>query len=214
MYKIETKKESELTTIILKNTNTGEYISIVPKYGGNISELVLKKNDKLYSIIAGYKTIEEFEAHEYYRNSKLLPFTNRLKDGKYEFEGKSYQLPINEEALNNTLHGFFYKREFEVAATQEYEDFGKLILKTQYNSEFEGYPFVFTAELIYEFSSQKGVNLTTKITNECSELMPIGDGWHPYFSFGGSVDKLHLEVPDGNINILDNYNNSLAENGI
>ncbi|MBU1101258.1 MAG: aldose 1-epimerase [Bacteroidetes bacterium] len=206
MYNIETTTESGLTRIIIKNSQTDEYLSIVPRYGGNINDMVLQKNGKLYPIIAGYKTVDEFEKHEYYRNSKLLPFTNRLKNGNYSFEGKNYQLPINEEDLNNTLHGFFYKREFEIAEREVCEEYGKLILKTLYNSELEGYPFKFSAELSYEFSSENGLILTTKIVNKCEELIPIGDGWHPYFTFGGKVDDLFLKVPKGVVNLLDSQN--------
>src|SRR6266498_814440 len=38
-------------------------------------------------------------------NPILFPFPNRVKGGAYTFEGKSYQLDINETARGNHIHG-------------------------------------------------------------------------------------------------------------
>src|ERR1044071_7274242 len=35
----------------------------------------------------------------------LAPWPNRIRDGKYEFEGQSYQLPLTEPARHNAIHG-------------------------------------------------------------------------------------------------------------
>ena len=41
-----------------------------------------------------------------YQGCVLFPFPNRLENGRYKFNGKKYQLPINEIDRNNQLHGF------------------------------------------------------------------------------------------------------------
>ena len=41
-----------------------------------------------------------------YAGKILAPWPNRIKDGKYTFNKKDYQLPINEVSKNNSLHGW------------------------------------------------------------------------------------------------------------
>lgn len=76
---------------VLLNHETQEYVSVIPSFGGHVNELILKKNGLLHSIIDGAKTIEELIANPYYKSAKLIPFPNRIKDGKYVFKGE----PIN-----------------------------------------------------------------------------------------------------------------------
>ena len=40
-----------------------------------------------------------------FHGAVLLPWPNRLADGRYEFDGEQYQLPITEPARMTSLHG-------------------------------------------------------------------------------------------------------------
>jgi aldose 1-epimerase len=39
------------------------------------------------------------------RGQVLIPWPNRLQDGSYEFDGRHYQLPLNEPERRNAIHG-------------------------------------------------------------------------------------------------------------
>jgi aldose 1-epimerase len=39
------------------------------------------------------------------RGQVLIPWPNRLEDGSYEFNGRRYQLPLNEPEHRNAIHG-------------------------------------------------------------------------------------------------------------
>ena len=39
------------------------------------------------------------------RGQVLIPWPNRLEDGSYEFNGRRYQLPLNEAEHRNAIHG-------------------------------------------------------------------------------------------------------------
>ncbi len=39
------------------------------------------------------------------RGQVLAPWPNRLEDGRYEFDGRRYQLPLNEPERRNAIHG-------------------------------------------------------------------------------------------------------------
>ena len=51
MFKIVKEKFGELTKIKIENSDTREYISIIPEFGGNVNEIALAKEGKIYSIL-------------------------------------------------------------------------------------------------------------------------------------------------------------------
>ncbi|QDZ42353.1 aldose 1-epimerase family protein [Corynebacterium sp. sy039] len=44
----------------------------------------------------------------------LAPWPNRIEDGRYQFQGKSYQLPITEPERANAIHGLVLDRIWQV----------------------------------------------------------------------------------------------------
>ena len=44
----------------------------------------------------------------------LFPFPNRLRDGRFTWEGRQYQLPLNDPAARNAIHGFACRRPWRV----------------------------------------------------------------------------------------------------
>ena len=91
----------------LKNRDNS--VTIIPARGGNILELILRGR----SIIQGNPTPESLEKNKGSRGIKLIPFPNRIKDGKYHFNGE-HQLPINFPKQNHAIHGFLYGKEMKV----------------------------------------------------------------------------------------------------
>ena len=50
------------------------------------------------------------------RGQQLIPWPNRLQDGRYEFEGREHQLPLNEPQHANAIHGLVRWSAWSVAA--------------------------------------------------------------------------------------------------
>src|SRR5438105_9387408 len=44
----------------------------------------------------------------------LFPFPNRIRDGKFTWDGKPYTLPVNDPANKNAIHGFAHTRAWRV----------------------------------------------------------------------------------------------------
>ncbi|NJN33560.1 MAG: aldose 1-epimerase [Saprospiraceae bacterium] len=64
---------------------TGDSFSVVPDFGANVIDLRLSDQ----SIIEGYTNFEELRAMAWGKSILLAPFPNRLRDGKYSFDGKT-----------------------------------------------------------------------------------------------------------------------------
>jgi len=157
--------------------------------------LILSKNRTLHSLLAGNHTSGDFSGKNVFKGAKLLPFPNRIEDGKYSFEGKSYNLDLNYPEENNACHGFIYDKEFSVSNIMEDKDNFSITFLYHYSGALPGYPFPFMAYITYTLSSSDGFKCRTRVENLGQTSMPAGDGWHPFFTFNTPVDELLLRFP-------------------
>ena len=179
----------------LVNTTSGESVSVIPGRGGNVAEVVLSCGQRQFSVIDGFTTYDELLKNDYHKSAKLLPFANRISDGIYRFNGKTYQLPINRPQEHYAIHGFIHDKEFIVDDEIIKPDSVTLILAHEYSGDYPGYPFPFEVRLEFSLHGQNGFTFITEVKNRGEEIMPVMDGWHPYFTLGKSIDRLLLKIP-------------------
>lgn len=76
----------------------------ISNYGAKLLSLIVpnRKGEKK-DIVLGFKTIEEWQQKETYFNAIIGRYANRIKNGRFSIDGKSYQLPVNNGT--NALHG-------------------------------------------------------------------------------------------------------------
>jgi len=178
------------------NSKTGKAnFKIIPNLGGIVSELNLFNGEKIISLVDSYPSIDDEISRLYYKSHFLLPFPNRLMDGKYTFEGKTYQFPINDIANNHNLHGFAETIKMIVLSNQVAENQNIIQLKGSFEGE-EFYPFPFEIFIDYTFT-ENSLAIQTTIKNTGKTNMPFGYGWHPYFKLDTEkIDTLLLQLPD------------------
>lgn len=193
MFRILKEKFGKLTKIKLVNTETKEYVSIIPECGVNLTEIVLKKNVNLFSILEGYKNHSELIKNEGFKGAKLMPFPNRINDGKYVFNKKNYVLPINFPSQKHAIHGLVYNKSFKIIKSTASKSSATLSLQYISNN-LQGYPFKFELTVLYLLNS-KGFECKTIVVNKDKLKIPIGDGWHPYFNLNDKVNDLFLKIP-------------------
>lgn len=203
MFNVEKSHSGTYEIITLRNGLTGESASVIPTLGACLYKLILSNKEKKYSVLNSCESIDQFSTsylHEY-NGAKLFPYPNRVKNGKYTFEGSDFELNQNDAPpYKHALHGILYNQVFAEKEIIEGNDFCAVIL--QYtnlnNTSFAGYPFSFELSIKYSLSN-KGLKATTLVTNLGYSAMPFGDGWHPYFTMGGVVDDLYLLIPSDRV---------------
>ena len=195
MFKIIKEPFGDFTKIKFVNSATKEYISIIPEFGGNVNEIVLGKEAKLYSILDGYQTPLEMFEQKYFKSAKLIPFPNRIEDGKYSFNGKEYQLPINKPDENHAIHGFIWNKNLALRNKEIRDKYASVKFVYIYDGSLPGYPFKTEILITYFLTAEEGFRCTTEIKNIDRCVIPVGDGWHPYFKTNGKVDELMLKIP-------------------
>ncbi|MFP4340457.1 MAG: aldose 1-epimerase [Cyclobacteriaceae bacterium] len=193
MFDQRTEPFGSLEQITFFNDSSGDLISFLPSYGACITRLVFKGTN----IIDGFSDYEMLQTDERFRSAWLFPWVNRIKDGKYSFEGREYQLPVNEKQRNTALHGFAFGQKFILEDVGLSENIATARFTYRYDGHFPGYPFPFDLELDYVFSGKEGFTANYQVTNQGKFNMPFGAGFHPYFCFDDrDVSGWHLQLPD------------------
>lgn len=152
---------------------------IYPNLGGSIQELLVDKVQIIDGINDDQSGLDDYA--NTYKSSILFPFPNRIEDGTYEFMGVKLELPINEPAVNNAIHGLVYNKEFTVTLTESDEKKARVVLTYKSNGSTPGFPFPFELKLTYEIEAKGSLILTFDLVNLGSIPFPYGMGWHPYF---------------------------------
>lgn len=191
------------TAKLVKSADGKAEFSWYAEGGGYINHLILSAGGKQLSVLPVYNSMELISINPNYRCTVLFPFPNRLRDGKYSFEGKEYQFPINEKHNNNNLHGFLkeYMPEAEIKGAESNQP--GLVSRYVYDGSRSYYPF--PAEVIaeYTFLSSAELEVTFTINNTGKTSMPVGTGWHPYYAIGDRIDDLSMQFPPSNRVLID-----------
>ncbi|MTH76917.1 aldose 1-epimerase [Paracoccus aestuariivivens] len=104
----------------------------------------------------------------------MAPFANRIDHGHFFFDGKSFQLPINNIPEDMAIHGFARNHVWKV--TEQAADHVLLVLDLNEPS----LPWQFT--LVQQISiAADGIKVALHITNLGDAPMPFGFGLHPWF---------------------------------
>jgi aldose 1-epimerase len=68
-----------------------------------------------------------------------------------------------------------------------------VVLSFAYKGREEGYPFYYDCNITYTLEKENTLHIITETINKDEGLIPMQDGWHPYFTLGGKVNDLQLE---------------------
>ncbi|CAM4322373.1 aldose 1-epimerase [Paenibacillus tarimensis] len=105
---------------------------------------------------------------------------NRYEDGKFPWNGRVYQLPVNEEATGNHLHGFAHTAVWKVLqfGGSNRESFVEAALTVdEEHSIYQYLPFRFTIRIKYVLS-EDGLFQHIFVRNDGKEAMPCLLAFH------------------------------------
>src|SRR5690606_35205494 len=145
-------------------TSNGNSLELVPEFGGLTNRLQFQSPKGLIDVIAGLPNKSAMENDKAYRNIPIFPVINRIRDGRYEFEGKTYQLTVNEPARNNALHGFLHHIQPDVTVTEK-ENSSEALLRYQCDGAQPGYPFKADVEILYRLNNQSELAIEFTVRN-------------------------------------------------
>ena len=152
---------------------------VVSEAGGGARSWTLDGAELLASFPAGTRDAA-------FAGKPLMPWPNRLRDGRYAFEGSDYRVALTEPENGNALHGLTLSSLWQASRTSPHA----ITLSHKLRSP-DGYPFTLDLAVGYELDAG-GVVVTLRALNAGTGRAPFGAGLHPYLSVSGDIT---LQVP-------------------
>jgi aldose 1-epimerase len=129
----------------------------------------------------------------------LLFPPNRIRGGKFVFQGRTYSLPVNETARGHHIHGFlsstlFRTLEDELAVVPGSIQSSTVPIRASAScraafsfeatkdSPYSSFPHAFRVELSYSLDSNEGLSQRLEVENRGDSDMPLGLGFHTAFN--------------------------------
>lgn len=161
----------------------GPWSAVVSSYGASLRGLTCHGA----AVVTGYRGAANKQGGQ---GDVLIPFPGRVAGGRYRWDGHEYQLPVTDKDGPNAIHGFVRKVEWEIESRSP----GAAIFTLQFEGA-EGYPFPLVLRIAYILDAM-GLQVDTSITNVGTHDVPVGMGFHPYFTVGSAfVDVDTLTLP-------------------
>ncbi len=158
----------------------GEYVNIL-NYGCTIQSITVKgKDGALHDVVLGYDDLAGYEQGTFFYGAFIGRCGNRIADGKFTLNGKTYQLAINNppNSLHGGLKGFNTKvySDFTVG-----ENFVSL-RRTSPDGE-ENYPGNLQVEVTYTFDDDSCLHIDYKYKSDADTVVSLTN--HSYFNLDG-----------------------------
>lgn len=180
----------EVSLYSLKN-KTGTQINII-NYGAIITNIILKDDKgKRSDVVLGYDSLDGYLNDKSFLGAIVGRYGNRIKNGKFRLNGKTYQLACNDG--NNHLHGGVVGFSKVLWKAEPIVNKSGSLLKLTYVSPDgeEGYPGTVTITVFYSLTENNALLINFQgITDIPTILNPTQ---HSYFNLSGDFTKSILE---------------------
>jgi aldose 1-epimerase len=197
-FRIETQIKGKNVVHILHDETSGASASILPSYGFNLFDLRLPAAGQVRAIVVSAPDFADQPAHPAGNGTPILfPFPNRIRDGRYTFQGRSYQLPATNGP--NAIHGFAMTAAWDVFEHRATDSEAFLIGRYQLSkhSPAAGSLWPTDAMLTVRYGlADRRLSMTATVSNPTANQLPYGFGIHPYFRLpfppGGDVRRTQV----------------------
>ena len=207
----------EVRVMILRNSATSEQVEILlnTPHGLNRSTGAGAVSGLLLLDPGSGELREVLPQRRGFAGGLMAPFANRVRDGRYLFEGRHYQLTCNWDESEtrmtrggqHAIHGLL-PQELDISSQQATDDSARLTLRTSFDGTDKGYPFTVDVAFTYCLTAS-GFSIEVEAMNVSTtgQAAPFMVGWHPNIQLQGPVDSavvafdnrsgFNLSVPKG-----------------
>lgn len=160
----------------------GDYAALlVPDMGANLVRLAdTRRGIEILRAPAGDE-VEEFRRRPHVFGLPILFPPNRIADGQYTFDGRTYRFPITDAKGGHYHHGILKSQPFAVSKACETAD--EVLVECRYYSNagndaiFRDFPHEFKCKIVYRLTAG-GLEQEVMFANRSKEPMPVGVGFH------------------------------------
>jgi aldose 1-epimerase len=152
-------------------------IELTPEHGASVINCFAKLGERWVPILR-HTPLEAAQAGNVSRMASftLAPYSNRLLNARFNFNGREYQLQPNTPE-GHVQHGDVRRRAWQLAHADATS--ATLNFDSRAFADFN-FPFPFTAQIQYTLEG-RAFRTRFQMQNVGKEAMPAGFGFHPYF---------------------------------
>lgn len=191
----------------------------VTNFGGRVVTLwVPDKNGKSEDVVLGHKTLEEYihPQGERYLGPVVGRYANRIAKGRFELDGQSYQLPLNNNG--QTLHGGIKGLDMVVWSVDSVSD-DRIVMSYTSPDGSDGFPGNLSIRMTYTLTAQNEFEIEYSATTDKPTVVNLSH--HGLFNLKGEGNGTILDhiltinanqitpidsvlIPFGNLQPVDN----------
>lgn len=143
--------------------------------------------------VAGRELLDGYAENEICRAGRgqiLVPWPNRVADGRYRWAGEELQLALTEPPTRTAIHGLARWMNWRV--DEHARD--RVVMGLRLHPQ-PGYPFILDLSVEYVLSPE-GLTVRTTARNSGDAPCPYAAGAHPYLTVGTpSIDAAEVSAP-------------------
>lgn len=172
----------EVEAVTLKN-DAGMSVRLIA-YGAAIQSVVVPDRDgRPADVTLGYPSLEGYLAKSEYFGATVGRVANRIARGRFELDGKAYQVPVNNGP--NSLHGGtqgFDKVLWDVVEVDSGER-PQVTFRYVSRDGDQGYPGTLTASATYTLEADNTLSIDYRATTDRTTVVNLSN--HAYWNLAG-----------------------------
>lgn len=170
----------------LKNVNG--MVAEITNYGGIVTRLTApNRKGRFEDVVLGYNRLEDYLAKTPYFGAIVGVYGNRIASGKFELEGKRYQLTNNSEAGGVPVHLHGGTKGLDKvlwsARPSVGENSANLVLNYVHPDGAEGFPGNIRIRVIYRLTNENELEISYRATTDKTTIINLTQ--HSYFNLNG-----------------------------
>ncbi len=171
--------------VVLTDSVTGSSAQIAVNLGFNCFDFKAQVNDQKIDVLyAAEGFAEGGQALSHSGIPLLFPYPNRIRSGRYSWDGKDYELPkalVAHEGAGNAIHGFCLDRAWRVTEQTESSVTGVFRISEDAPDRLPLWPT--DGQIQIRYSLNNGcLRADIEVTNPTDVPLPWGFGTHAYFA--------------------------------
>jgi len=181
----------DVSLVTLRNAS-GVTVDVI-SYGGIITRIMTPdRNGHFGDIVLGLDTLEDYVSSDPYFGALIGRYGNRIADGRFTLDGKTYQLATNDG--QNHLHGGvegFDRKNWGMDPFVTENSAGVVMTLTSPDGD-QGYPGELEVRVSYELTNDNELDMRFSATTDKPTVVNLTQ--HSYFNLAGQGDVLGHEL--------------------
>jgi aldose 1-epimerase len=151
----------------------GAGLVLAPAAGGSVVRYWIDRGAAMWDVLRPWpvpRVDAVFESAAF----ALVPYSNRIREGRFSFQGRDVALPLNRPPERHSIHGLGWQTAWRPREVREHD----AVLEMRHAGG--AWPWAFLATQHFALAPAS-LSVVLTLRNESDTPMPAGLGWHPYF---------------------------------